>query len=1707
MVTGLALTVGFFAASEVEAQSTSIGPGIAGQVHALAVDPVDSNVIYAGGDVCGAYVSRDFGASWELWNDGLGGRDLTRSYYVDDLLVLDESVGVHPARYGVYAATHGGIYRRPKSGGSWVLETDTGADCRYAYEDNGSNPFVGSKGAPIPFSCFAYDPVDSVLYAGTGHGRYEWTSGGDRGYPQVPLDRIVLCEGQQYSVWSLDCSSAGLGARWVPILETANRGRVTQMAVSHHDGISEVVFACSSGLLSFGDPTKGTGPANLWQMRTQGFDTLGWSSRHWGVGAGNGGMIYCLAVGDSVNVGGVEVWRSPGVYSTDLAEPSGDWEIVGPLDAVVPPTSMTWNQICNHVTSDGKHLQLFTLTVRPGLGRLPGSTGAPLDELFVGEWTATLRSGYYRFGEFASGDTTAVGWTQPLHLTGGWNSFAYGSHDWFTNTTRAIEAGWCSNYAIFSTTPLAYSATNANRLVAANYHMPVVSDDGGHTWSQVYTTYDGEIGHSTGLNLMVPVSAASAANGDVYMGSRDFGVFKTTQPLADDFHWLNWWHTGNPNAWNLAIREVGDGQEVYVVRDAPAVANATWTLDPLGRPAQAIGMLSPEPSDHRDVDEWRYISDGITDIYDGFPGYVPPEGTGANMKVFNRYRITGLAFQGSDTLFASCEFQSGRSGDGPATATCKVLRAVWSGGQWLWEELGIFPDDPLQGEIGRRQRFGSIAAIKRTSTVIVAAKEGYNGRGGLYAFNSAIPTNATSGLRILLDGDSTTDEFLRYAARNVSALQVDRLERYLYVGTQGLHAWDTTAKGWGTVLRCALPVAAQAPAAWTILANSETPTFGYERPRFLYDGFAGDSDLDLNRRLTVINDIAVDPHNPERLWVAMGQVALAEPNGVWIHGANGSWDQVIGGFGDGLPGMPGNVVELNRLYPDRLYAGIGGQEFFRTQTTISSHPDIAASASHPLLAAISDSVQVLTVHIAADTTLVAVEADLGGLGLPGEELILLDDGEGEDLAEGDGVFTSTRFPALLTAGTGYSVRVFAQDATGGYDEREVAVEAVASKAHFEDLTEFTGDLADILTEQPYSAVYFKSRPGDPESEDIMIVTFDNAGSLGVGQQPQILQMSDPAQNGAPQFARKTDDWIGLSGLPRGARGVSYADFDNDGDNDFFLCNPATGGRLYRSWFAQDMQVFTNATDTIFGADAAHLSQAIAASWGDYNADGYADLFVAGTNYFNSVQALATDGFGSGGSSGITYSGWIFRNRGGDVFTKTLWGSQSQNNVLLGACWADLDNDGDLDQISAKYIGGPIQVLENTGFYYPLGDNLMGVTGWGIPLSDPDWVYGANSVTVFDYDHDVYPDLVVTFATHDGNPKVKILRNNFGTGSRVFTPIDVASGTEWNGATVADFDLDGQDDILLHPRASGVAPGLYLADGYGTSATYRDLGFTAGLRGGSTGGAVAVDFDQERNIDLYLGRGEGNDRGALYRNAGQAAASNAWLEVRPRTVSGGYGSLVGTKVIVEAQGRRWQKTVEGGGGRGGQGANQLLFGLGDVTGDVSVTVRFPSGEVDGPVTVSPNGAAFEVWEHQAVVLLTPPPKQNLTYDYEFGPGTADWIFRWRTDARRGDPARDRVEIWNYSNYDADGDCGVGIAPGQIRMLAPGDPEVEHLVYLIGDKWHHELRWLALPCGNNCQYKFRVTSGLGGQNQISNWVNMSTSTFCVAEPQDPGDPNQQ
>lgn len=139
----------------------------------------------------------------------------------------------------------------------------------------------------------------------------------------------------------------------------------------------------------------------------------------------------------------------------------------------------------------------------------------------------------------------------------------------------------------------------------------------------------------------------------------------------------------------------------------------------------------------------------------------------------------------------------------------------------------------------------------------------------------------------------------------------------------------------------------------------------------------------------------------------------------------------------------------------------------------------------------------------------------------------------------------------------------------------------------------------------------------------------------------------------------TDLW------PSGAAGGTWGDYDNDGLPDLFVAGGDGVSRLYHN---NGNGAFTNVISGPMLRPAG-ITSCRGAAWGDYDNDGYLDLFVVS----------------SPGPNGL------YRNNGDGTFTQILTeppatdasGAYSQNALA----WVDYDNDGFLDLFMSRATAG------------------------------------------------------------------------------------------------------------------------------------------------------------------------------------------------------------------------------------------------------------------------------------------------------------------------------------------------------------------------------------------------------------------------------------
>lgn len=386
----------------------------------------------------------------------------------------------------------------------------------------------------------------------------------------------------------------------------------------------------------------------------------------------------------------------------------------------------------------------------------------------------------------------------------------------------------------------------------------------------------------------------------------------------------------------------------------------------------------------------------------------------------------------------------------------------------------------------------------------------------------------------------------------------------------------------------------------------------------------------------------------------------------------------------------------------------------------------------------------------------------------------------------------------------------------------------------------------------------------------------------------------------------------FSKLAEGLGTVVAADYDNDGYVDLF------------SW--STLQVYHNDSGRGFTAIAMPElppSSSRGACWGDFNNDGFVDIYVGGYEDWD---------------AGITYPSMILINQGGKSFT-LAWIENSYRSRGVTAC--DLDSDGDLDIYVSNYRLQPNRLWLNDGTaaFTDVANKYNAVA------TSPGFDGGHSIGAVWgDFNNDGLFDLFAgNFAHVDSRgdqPKSRFLRNLGPDQGYHFDDLGscgVAYQESYASPAAGDYDNDGNLDLFfttVYAVASfnrKNSPVLYCNNG---QFVFRDVTSAAQLAElAATYQAAWADYDRDGDLDLVTA-------GHLFENQG---ATGHWLQVRlygdGRTVN---WSAIGAQVRIMLPEATITRQVTSGTGEGNQDDLVLHFGLGPHTGPVKLEILWPGG---------------------------------------------------------------------------------------------------------------------------------------------------------------------
>ena len=478
-------------------------------------------------------------------------------------------------------------------------------------------------------------------------------------------------------------------------------------------------------------------------------------------------------------------------------------------------------------------------------------------------------------------------------------------------------------------------------------------------------------------------------------------------------------------------------------------------------------------------------------------------------------------------------------------------------------------------------------------------------------------------------------------------------------------------------------------------------------------------------------------------------------------------------------------------------------------------------------------------------------------------------------------------------------------------------------------------------------------------------------------------------------------------------GVALFDYDNDGRLDIFFANGAplsdptpkgtiplkTGPKYWNRLYHQKPDgTFEDVTEK---AGLQGIGYDMGAAVGDYDNDGYDDLYVTGLGgnhlYHNNGNGTFTDVTQSSGTGG---SGWS-----------------------TSATWVDLDNDGLLDLVVLRYVKWdfddiwcgehtpghrsychpdtfePITplVYHNDGHGHftevaaKIGLNRPG-KGLGVSIGDFDGdgkvdvavandsmveylyrnkgngtfeelgmpaeiavdgdgrTYAGMGIDLQDFDNDGLPDLIIT---NLANQKYALYRNN-GDGSFSYDSYVTGIGgmtllhSGW-GIHFIDYDNDGRKDLLIaqghdldtvelnYPQLRYKEPPLLA---YNTGKSFVDVSSQSGdmFKARWVGRGLAVgDIDNDGRVDAVFT----TNGGPAYVLRNETNTDNHWLTlllVGHKSNRDGIGAVI---KLTTAAGSQWV-TVTTGGSYLSASDKRAHFGLGAASAAQSIQIRWPSG---------------------------------------------------------------------------------------------------------------------------------------------------------------------
>jgi len=548
---------------------------------------------------------------------------------------------------------------------------------------------------------------------------------------------------------------------------------------------------------------------------------------------------------------------------------------------------------------------------------------------------------------------------------------------------------------------------------------------------------------------------------------------------------------------------------------------------------------------------------------------------------------------------------------------------------------------------------------------------------------------------------------------------------------------------------------------------------------------------------------------------------------------------------------------------------------------------------------------------------------------------------------------------------------------------------------------------------PESGITFRQRIVDDSGLNYKPVHYDHGNGIAVADVDgdglydiYFVNQAGPSELwknlGGGKFRKIDNPALAISG--RIAVAASFADIDNDGDEDLYVTTVRGGNLLFENDGHGNFREITREAGLLHSA---HSSGSV---FFDYDHDGRLDLLVCDAGQYTSQKKGAQGQFIGlpDAFSGHMYPERfehpiLYRNLGNNRFQDVTAAVGLTPRGWCGdAAVADVNGDGWPDVYFLNMMGanhyyenqGGKRFVEKTKTYFPR-------TSWG-----------AMGVKFFDYDNDGRLDLFVTDMHSDmvqnvgpeleqkkapthapesflmGPASSFVFGNSMyhNTGKGPFEEVSDAMGVEnywpW-GPSIGDINADGWDDIFIassmnFPFRYGINSMLLNDHGKKFLGAEFQLGIEP-RRGGRThtpwfqmncsamppdpqdmmhkicenhkgmvtvmaplGSRAAVVFDLDNDGDLDIVTNDFNSEPQILVSDLAARRPIHWLKVLLTGTASNRDGLGAAVRVITASGAKYFKYNDGKSGYLSQSSLPLYFGLGDENVISRVEIHWPSG---------------------------------------------------------------------------------------------------------------------------------------------------------------------